>query len=100
MGIRLADLRDRVEVDLLEAPETELLWEDAEERLSRFVVPVALTQNDHVVDLESATMLLRVGCIGEVELVRAICYKVIVQYQFHMDRRSGGWWVFSRGATD
>ena len=97
MGVSLAHLGDRMEVDLLEAPEAELLREDAEKRLSRFVVAVALTQHDHVVDLESATML-RVASLGELELIPAFCYKVIVQYQFHLDSRRG--LVLSRGATD
>ena len=56
MGVGLAHLRDRMKVDLLEAPESELLRKDAEERLSRFIVAVALTQHDHVVNLESATV--------------------------------------------
>ena len=56
MGVGLAHLGDRMKVYLLEAPEAELLRKDAEERLSRFIVAVALTQNDHVVNLESATV--------------------------------------------
>jgi hypothetical protein len=45
-----------MKVDLLEAPQAELLGEDTEQGLGRFTVALALTEHDHVVDLESATV--------------------------------------------
>jgi hypothetical protein len=45
-----------MKVDLLEASQAELLGEDAEQRLSRFIIPFALTEYNNVVDLESATV--------------------------------------------
>ena len=84
-----------MKVDLLEASQAELLGEDAEQRLSRFIIPFALTEYNNVVDLESATV--RVTRWGELELIRAFCYKVIVQDQFHLDAVVR---VFSCRATD
>lgn len=84
-----------MKVDLLEAPQAELLGEDTEQGLGRLTVALALTEHDHVVDLESATV--RVTRWGQLELIRAFCYKVIVQDQFHLDAVVS---VFSCRATD
>ena len=45
-----------MKVDLLEAPQAELLGEDTEQGLGRLTVALALAEHDHVVDLESATV--------------------------------------------
>ena len=86
-----------MKVHLLKASKTKLFREDAEQRLSRFIVSIALAEHDHVVDLESATV--RVPCLGQLQLIRAFSYKVIVQYQFHLDVVLLTPSVFPGGAT-
>ena len=95
MGVCLAHLGYRMKVDLLEASQAELLGEDAEQRLSRFIIPFALTEYNNVVDLQSATV--RVPCLWQMKLISAFSYKVIVQNQFHLDVLVS---VFPGGSTD